>query len=81
MTATITQEINIDWSFFVVQALNIVVVFGLFALAARAILLRGKGWEVPLWLILSFFIPVVFPILAMITFRKSKHEATGEQAS
>ena len=61
-----------NWPFFLAQLANVLIVLGLSVFAARSILLRGRGREVPLWLLLAFFIPVVFPILAMIHFRKSR---------
>ena len=74
----IQDSFQISWPFFVAQLVNVVVVLGLFALAARSILIRGKGWEVPVWLILAFFIPVIFPIIALIHFRQSKFPVTSE---
>ena len=68
----LTTQFGITWPLFLAQVLNAVLVFGLFVLAARVILTRGRGWDVPIWLVLAFFIPVVFPIIAMIHFRKSK---------
>lgn len=76
--AEIQDSFQISWPFFAAQLVNVVVVLGLFALAARSILIRGKGWEVPVWLILAFFIPVIFPIIALIHFRQSKFPATSE---
>jgi 4-amino-4-deoxy-L-arabinose transferase-like glycosyltransferase len=74
--ATIITEIKdsfgMNWTFFIAQLLNFLIVVGLFALAARSILSRARGWEVPVWLLLAFVIPVVFPIIALIHFRKSK---------
>lgn len=72
----ITSEFGINASFFVAQVVNALIIIGSFALAAKAILTRGKGWEVPVWLILSFLIPVIFPIIALIHFRKSKPART-----
>ena len=60
---------------FIAQAVNVLIVLGLFTFAARAILKRGRGWEVPLWLLLAFFIPVIFPVLALIHFRKSRFDS------
>ncbi|NWK57657.1 hypothetical protein HW115_18715 [Verrucomicrobiaceae bacterium N1E253] len=77
MISTITQEFGIQWPLLVAQIINALIVFGLFALAARVILLRGRGWEVPVWLVLSFIIPVIFPVLALIHFRKSKFASTN----
>lgn len=68
----ITQQFGISWPLLVAQVVNFLILAGLFALAARAILTRGRGWEVPVWLVLSFFIPIVFPIIALIHFRHSK---------
>ena len=68
----ITKTFGINWPYFLVQLFPFVIAFSLFVLAARAILLRGRGWEVPVWLLLSLFIPVIFPICAMVYFRKSK---------
>ena len=73
----ITESFGINWPFFLAQLLPIAVVFGLFVLAARAILMRGRGWEVPVWLLLSLFIPVIFPICALVYFRKSKENEGG----
>ena len=72
MISNITQNFGIDWHMLVAQSINALIVIGLFALAARVILIRGKGWEVPVWLVLSFIIPVIFPIIALIHFRQSK---------
>jgi len=72
ITTEITKQFGINWPFFIAQLLNFLIVVGLFALAARSILSRGRGWEVPVWLLLAFCIPVVFPIIALIHFRKSK---------
>ncbi len=58
----------------VAQAVNFLIVFLLFALAANAILKRGKGWEIPVWLVLSLLMPVIFPVIALIHFRKSKFD-------
>ncbi len=69
----ITSTFKVNWALFAAQLAPVLLAFGLFVLAARSILMRGKGWEVPVWLLLAFFIPVVFPILALIHFRKSKH--------
>ena len=68
----IISTFNVDWTVFAVQLVPMLLAFGLFVLAARSILIRGKGWEVPVWLLLAFILPVVFPILALIHFRKSK---------
>ena len=68
----ITEQFGINWPHFFAQLLPFLLVAGLFSLAARSILIRGRGWEVPVWLLLAFFIPVVFPIIAMIHFRKSR---------
>lgn len=74
----IISTFKVDWAFFAMQLAPVLMVFGLFVLAGRSILIRGKGWEVPVWLLLAFFLPVVFPILALIHFRKSKQrEATA----
>ncbi len=70
--AAVTEEFSANWPFFVAQVLNFLVVVGLFALAARVILKRGRGWEVPVWLVLSFVIPVIVPIIALIHFRRPK---------
>lgn len=72
LLASTTQEFGISWPLLVFQLLNISALVALFVMAARAILKRGQGWEVPVWLLLSFCIPIVFPILALIHFRKSK---------
>ena len=81
MIASVATEIQesfqIRWSTFLAQLAPVLVVLGLFALAARSILIRGKGWEVPVWLILAFFIPVIFPIIALIHFRQSKFPAAS----
>ncbi|MBX3740049.1 MAG: hypothetical protein KF712_03585 [Akkermansiaceae bacterium] len=63
-----------DHAVMVAQPVNFLIMLVLFALAAHAILKRGKGWEVPVWLLLSFFIPFVFPVIALIHFRKSKFD-------
>ena len=68
----INETFHLNWTFFIAQLVNALIVVGLFALAARAILIRGKGWEVPVWIVLSLFIPVIMPIIALIHFRKSK---------
>lgn len=70
--AQITEEFGINWQFFVAQLVNLAIFLGLFMLAARVILKRGEGWEVPVWLVLAFFIPIIFPILALIHFRKPR---------
>lgn len=66
---TLTQEFGISWPLFIAQLVNIVVFLWLFIWAARWILKEGRGWEVPVWLLLAFFIPVILPILAIIHFR------------
>lgn len=78
--AEVQESFQIYWPFFVAQIVNFLIVAGLFALAARSILIRGKGWEVPVWLILAFIIPVIFPIIALIHFRHSKFQS-GTAAS
>ena len=70
--AQLTEEFGLNWQIFVAQLVNITILLGLFILAARVILKRGSGWEIPVWLVLSFFIPLVFPILALIHFRKPR---------
>ena len=70
--AKITEEFGLNWHMFIAQLINVAILLGLFILAARVILKRGSGWEVPVWLVLSFFIPLVFPILALIHFRKPR---------
>ncbi len=80
-TAEITQHLGVHWPFFLAQAVNSLIIIGPFVLAARAILSKGRGWEVPVWLILSFCIPIVFPVLALIHFRKSKVVATQPNLS
>jgi hypothetical protein len=72
VTTEITKQFGINWPHFIAQLLPVLFVAGLFCLAARSILIRGRGWEVPVWLLLAFFIPVVFPIIAMIHFRRSR---------
>ena len=72
LKSEITQQFGINWTFFVAQVVSVMIVVGLFVLAARAILSRARGWEVPVWLLLSFFIPIVLPIIALIHFRESK---------
>ena len=69
---------DISWSLLLAQAF----VLGLFILAARAIVTRGRGLEVPVWLVLAFFIPVIFPSLALIHFRSSRSpkSASGNAA-
>lgn len=81
MITSVTNEIQessrIGWPFLVAQIGNFLIVVGLFALAARSILIRGKGWEVPVWLILALTIPVIFPIIALIHFRRSKFQSAS----
>ena len=72
VTTEITKQFGINWPHFFAQLLPVLLVAVLFCLAARSILLRGRGWEVPVWLLLAFFIPVVFPIIAMTHFRRSR---------
>ena len=84
MIATITEvseSFPFHWPFFIAQLVNFLLIAGLFVLAARAILKRGKGWEVPVWLVLSFFMPVVFPIIALIHFRKPKKSSYPESSA
>ena len=70
--AQITEEFGLNWPMFVAQLVNITILLGLFILAARVILKQGSGWEVPVWLVLSFLIPLAFPVLALIHFRKPR---------
>lgn len=44
--AEIQDPFEISWPLFVAQIVNLLVVVGLFALAAISIMNRGKGWEV-----------------------------------
>jgi hypothetical protein len=70
-----TEQLGPNWAFFVAQLLNFAIIVAalvLFVRAAQAILSRGQGLEVPVWLFLSFLIPVVFPILALKYFRAAK---------
>ena len=71
---SIHESFQASWPFFVAQLVNFLIIAGLFVLAARSILMRGRGWEVPVWLILAFIIPVIFPIIALIHFRQSKFQ-------
>ena len=84
ITASTIEEIQgtfqLNWPYLIAQLVPLVMVAGLFILAARSILARGRGWEVPVWLLLAFFIPVVFPILALIHFRKSKFSSEASAA-
>jgi hypothetical protein len=77
----IQSTFHVHWPVFFAQLAPWVIMAGLFALAARSILLRGRGWEVPVWLLLTFFIPVIFPILAMIHFRNSKFSQSASTRS
>ena len=74
---SIVTDFQVNGPLFAASLINLALILGLFVLAARSILLRGKGWEVPVWLLLSFFIPIIFPILALIHFRKSKFQAAS----
>ena len=67
----IATDFQVNWLSFAAQLVPFLLMIALFAVAARSILMRGKGWEVPVWLLLAFFIPIVFPVLAIIHFRKS----------
>jgi uncharacterized membrane protein YhaH (DUF805 family) len=40
--------------------------------AVRVTLSRGHGAEVPLWLLVEFFIPVLGPILALVYFSRQR---------
>lgn len=76
MTADILLEMKENfgpnWTYLLAQLAPFLIAGLLFVLASNAILRRGRGWEVPVWLLLSLFVPVIFPILAMIHFRKRK---------
>ncbi len=67
---TLSYEVGTSWPLFVSQLINIGIVVALFVWAARWILRKGRGWEVPVWLLLALVIPVVFPIAAIIFFRR-----------
>ena len=79
MIENTVQEFSANWYLLLAQVINFIIILGLFILAARLILIRGKGWEVPIWLILAFFIPVICPIIAIINFRKSKYDVASTQ--
>jgi hypothetical protein len=70
-TSEIARTFDLSWPLIIAQLIPII----LFVLAARSILSRGRGWEVPVWLLLAFFIPVIFPIIALVQFRRSKFVA------
>lgn len=72
MIASITQESSIHWPILIVQIVNLLVVIGLYLLSAKSILAKGKGWEVPAWLVLCFCVPVVLPVIALIHFRTTR---------
>jgi hypothetical protein len=77
-TSEIARTFDLSWPLLIAQLIPVI----LFILAARSILSRGRGWEVPVWLLLAFFIPVIFPIIALVHFRRSKFvpEATPTKA-
>ena len=74
---SLTKTFSIQWPFFAAQLVNLLVVLGLFFLAARIILKRGSGLEVPIWLFISFVIPVVMPIIALFYFRGGERQERG----
>lgn len=70
----LVEIFSLKSSIFAAQLVNLLVLILLFFLAARAIVRYGKGKEVPIWLVLSFFVPVVVPIIALLCFRSSRRK-------
>ena len=73
-SAELTQEFGVTPMMLAFQIINLLILLLPFILAVRAILVRGKGLEIPVWIFFCFIIPVIFPIIALIHFRKSKFE-------
>lgn len=63
-----------NWAIVIVQLLSFLCVAGLFSWAASLILSRESGLRMLMWLLLAFCIPVVFPIVTIIHFRRSGYQ-------
>ena len=69
---TLTEEFGYSWYMIAAQLVNLLVIIVPFILATIAILKKGSGLEKPTWIFLCFVVPIIFPIIALIHFRKSK---------
>ena len=63
-----------NWAIVIVQLLSFLCVAGLFSWAASLILSRERGLRMLMWLLLAFCSTVVFPIVTVIHFRRSRYQ-------
>jgi len=77
MFEEITRNIPLNWPFFVAQLLNWMIVVGLYLFSARLIFRRGKGLEVPIWLLVTLVVPIIMPLMELFYFWKRKQGETS----
>ena len=74
MLTEIQSTFRPNWAMVISQLLGFLFVAGLFSWAASLILSRESGLKMLVWLLLAVCIPVVFPIIAIIHFRRSANQ-------
>ena len=75
LATTITEEFGIQWWFLLAQVINLIVVVLYVSLLIRAVLRvarYGKGNEVPIWVFVIVFVPIVGIIGALTHYRKTE---------